>query len=189
MKNAYLKTARLRDQSTSGFLSSNFARLFIRCRPPNINAAYRAENRNDFFLQNRTKKHLSRIYLVLGTQQSHIWTYLPRARAFPWKGKSFEDTPAAQLILLLAYEPTCRHTGLAPTLGKFWKRTAKFGSHSSPVSEDWTSVRKRTDTAELRHNTASTTQLILEPADHVLRLIYLFCISVYFLQAPCYLAI
>lgn len=64
-RDAYLKTARLRDQSTSGFLSSNFARLFIRCRPPNIKAAYSAENRNDFFLQNKTKKkHLSSVALV-----------------------------------------------------------------------------------------------------------------------------
>lgn len=51
MKKTYLKTARVRDQSTNGFLSSNFARLFIRCRPPNTKAAYRAENRKDFFLQ------------------------------------------------------------------------------------------------------------------------------------------
>lgn len=50
MKTTYLKTARVRDQSTNGFRSSNFARLFIRCRPPKIKAAYRAENRNDFFL-------------------------------------------------------------------------------------------------------------------------------------------
>lgn len=49
-KKTYLKTARVRDQSTKGFLSSNFARLFIRCRPPKIKAAYRAENRKDFFL-------------------------------------------------------------------------------------------------------------------------------------------
>ena len=46
----YLKTARVRDQSTKGFLSSNFARLFMTCRPPKMKAAYRAENRKDFFL-------------------------------------------------------------------------------------------------------------------------------------------
>lgn len=50
MKKTHLKTARVRDQSTNGFLSSNFARLFIRCRPPKIKAAYRAENKKDFFL-------------------------------------------------------------------------------------------------------------------------------------------
>lgn len=71
----------------------------------------------------------------------------------------------------------------------FWKRTAKFGSHSSPVPEGWTCVRKRTDIAEPRHTSASTTRWILEPADHVLWLIYLFDINFCFLQAPCYLAI
>lgn len=44
-----LKAARVRDQSTHGFLSSNFTHLFIRCQPPKIKAAYRAENRKDFF--------------------------------------------------------------------------------------------------------------------------------------------
>lgn len=48
-KATYLKTARVSDQSTSGFRSSNLARLFIRCRPPKIKAAYSAENRKDFF--------------------------------------------------------------------------------------------------------------------------------------------
>lgn len=52
-KIAYLKTARLKDHKTNGFLSSNFALLFIRCRPPNIKAAYRAENRKDFFLKKK----------------------------------------------------------------------------------------------------------------------------------------
>jgi len=54
-KKTYLKTARVRDQSTKGFLSSNFARLFIRCRPPKTKAAYRAENRKDFFLGTNRK--------------------------------------------------------------------------------------------------------------------------------------
>lgn len=47
----YLKTARVKDHSTKGFLSSNFSLCFIRWRPPSIQAAYSAENRNDFFLQ------------------------------------------------------------------------------------------------------------------------------------------
>lgn len=64
---AYLKTARVRDQSTRGFLSSNFARLFIRCRPPKTKAAYRAENRKDFFLgtNRKTKSYEIKVFTAL----------------------------------------------------------------------------------------------------------------------------
>ena len=60
----YLKTARVRDQSTRGFLSSNFARLFIRCRPPKTKAAYRAEKRKDFFLgtNRKTKSYAIKVF-------------------------------------------------------------------------------------------------------------------------------
>lgn len=43
------ETARVRDQSTNGFLSSNKAPLFISCQLSMIKAASRTENRKDFF--------------------------------------------------------------------------------------------------------------------------------------------
>lgn len=106
-RDAYLKTARLRDQSTSGFLSSNFARLFIRCRPPNIKAAYSAENRNDFFLQNKNKK--APVKCCVSTRQiedkCHVLVHFC-GRKLHW-GRS-----CSPVETLLLHQPTRLHVGL-----------------------------------------------------------------------------
>lgn len=102
MKATYLKTARVSDQSTSGFRSSNLARLFIRCRPPNIKAAYSAENRKDFFLwrkrrtqtlwDNSSEIPLSTACLSLPTAFSRVYAPLQWKNQSPWRHGLLADS-------------------------------------------------------------------------------------------------
>lgn len=192
-RSAYLKTARLKDQSTSGFLSSNFARLFIRCRPPNIKAAYRAENRNDFFLQNKTKKKPVKCLIsIRDTAESHT-DVTAKGLCASLNGNSFGDIPASQLSLSFLYETTRLYTVRARCRQNWpWGSSGKRQTNLAPILRqfpNWTSVRNTIDTAEPRHTFSSKRRLVLEPVDHILCLIYLFHTNFCFLQDPPYVAI
>lgn len=77
---------------------------------------------------------------------------------FPLKGNSAEDIPAAQWRFLFLYKTTRQHRGAGITASKtdpggvLPQRTATFSSLSSLVYKDWSSMKIRIDTRELRRS-------------------------------------